>query len=256
MPKFFKWDRFFGWLQGKGLMRANYRGDTIPTGAGAFFLTGSIITWIIFLISGLGNPDIIVRLIFLISVIGAAGLIDDMLGEKDFQGFRGHFSRLFKGRITTGAFKAIIAFITVLLVIDKTPAWAVVIINLGLILLMTNLINLLDLRPGRALKFFLLFSLLLLLSLPSFLIYALPIYLLSLFYLPYELQGRVMLGDTGANLLGAFLGLGYSYGLSLPVKIILLALLILLNLLAEKYSFTRIISGNRVLNWFDRLGRS
>jgi UDP-GlcNAc:undecaprenyl-phosphate/decaprenyl-phosphate GlcNAc-1-phosphate transferase len=242
-------------LERIGLIRGNYRGDSILTGAGVFFLLLCNITWIAYLVTGQGNHDLLVRLLFLITLISLAGLIDDMLGKRDIQGFKGHFTSLLHGRLTTGAFKAIIGFSVVLLIMDFKLAWSVIIIRVGLILLITNLLNLFDLRPGRALKFFFIFSLLLLYFLPSFLIYIIPVYCLSIFYLPFELKGRVMLGDTGANMLGALLGFGYSYGLTLNLQIIILTILIILTLLSEKYSFSQLIGSNSFLNWLDQLGR-
>jgi len=63
------------------------------------------------------------------------------------------------------------------------------------------------------------------------------------------------MGDTGANPLGAALGLMAAWYLPLAVKAVLLAALAALNLLSERISFSRVIEGSRFLDFLDRLGR-
>jgi ABC-type iron transport system FetAB permease component len=65
-----------------------------------------------------------------------------------------------------------------------------------------------------------------------------------------------MLGDSGANLLGIILGFPLIYILSFTQKTFLFVLFLLLNILAEIYSFSEIISQNRPLRFVDRLGRN
>ncbi|MGB9846095.1 MAG: hypothetical protein ACPLRH_01155, partial [Desulfotomaculales bacterium] len=74
-------------------------------------------------------------------------------------------------------------------------------------------------------------------------------------YLRADLKARAMMGDTGANALGAVLGLGAVLVFSKPFVLAYLALLIFVHLLAEKKSLSEIIAGNKVLNFLDRLGR-
>lgn len=243
------------WLKRYNLMKENYKGEVIPAGAGIIFIIILIIFLGFYYYFKLDILNISSRLIFLLSIITAISLVDDQIGKKDYQGFKGHFSQLRQGNLTTGALKAIIALILVLLIVNWQQHFFNVSIDVGIILLMTNLLNLLDLRPGRALKSFLFLSLILLVFLPPFFLYLVPIYLATCFYLPYELKGKVMLGDTGANSLGAFLGFGYSMWDNLLAKVLLLVLLITLTLLAEKYSFTKIIENNSILRYLDNLGR-
>jgi hypothetical protein len=63
-----------------------------------------------------------------------------------------------------------------------------------------------------------------------------------------------MLGDAGANALGAVVGTLLLAG---PVWLLLLvaAVLLALQLLSERVSFSRVIDGNRLLRAADRLGR-
>jgi UDP-N-acetylmuramyl pentapeptide phosphotransferase/UDP-N-acetylglucosamine-1-phosphate transferase len=64
-----------------------------------------------------------------------------------------------------------------------------------------------------------------------------------------------MLGDTGANLLGAVLGLAVVLETSRPVRTVVLVVLVLLNLASERISFSRVIATTPVLRDLDLLGR-
>jgi len=108
-----------------------------------------------------------------------------------------------------------------------------------------NLLNLLDLRPGRALKVALLC--------------ALPVSWVVLGtafgLLPWDLRERVMLGDGGANSLGAALGVALATVLPLLALAAVAAVVVALTLASERVSFTRVIERTPPLRWADRLGR-
>ena len=63
-----------------------------------------------------------------------------------------------------------------------------------------------------------------------------------------------MLGDAGANALGAMLGASAA-GLSRPSRIALLAGIAGLTAASEKVSFTKVIARTPALNWLDMVGR-
>jgi UDP-GlcNAc:undecaprenyl-phosphate/decaprenyl-phosphate GlcNAc-1-phosphate transferase len=65
----------------------------------------------------------------------------------------------------------------------------------------------------------------------------------------------LMLGDTGANPLGAYLGLALALWLPLPAQWAAVAALLALHVYAERGSLTRLIARVRVLAWLDGLGR-
>jgi UDP-N-acetylmuramyl pentapeptide phosphotransferase/UDP-N-acetylglucosamine-1-phosphate transferase len=69
------------------------------------------------------------------------------------------------------------------------------------------------------------------------------------------MKEKFMIGDSGANVLGAVIGLGLVLGLSFWWRLGVLIFLVFLTALSEKFSFSRVIEGNRVLNWLDELGR-
>ena len=64
-----------------------------------------------------------------------------------------------------------------------------------------------------------------------------------------------MLGDTGANLLGAVLGLAVVLETSRPVRTVVLIALVVLNLASERVSFSSVIDRTPGLRQLDRLGR-
>jgi hypothetical protein len=204
---------------------------------------------------GLGKFTVTSRLIFLVTIIGSTGFLDDFAGSKDHQGFNGHFTQLLSGTLTTGAFKAIISLVTVLLVVTWGKSLFVLIINISLILLMTNFLNLLDVKPGRTLKFFFFLSFILILMMPTYRIYFLPIYILLIIYTPFELNEKIMLGDSGANILGVIVGYFLSQWGFTAGKTFILLLLLTLTFISEKYSFSQFIAKSRTLNWIDCLGR-
>ena len=121
----------------------------------------------------------------------------------------------------------------------------------------TNIINLFDLRPGRAGKVFLLLSLVLIVTSfaknYNFIIYsAIGIMMV---YIRYDLKARAMMGDIGSNALGMTIGTFCVVTHSLNIKIIYLIVLILLHIISEVSSFSKIIKNNKFLTYLDNIGR-
>jgi hypothetical protein len=123
----------------------------------------------------------------------------------------------------------------------------------GVIAGAANLINLLDLRPGRALKVGLITSAPLLGGGAGGLL-AGPIGA-SAVLLPADLDEEVMLGDTGANSLGALIGLSVVARTGPAGRAAVLAGLAALTVASEKVSFTKVIESTPGLREFDGLGR-
>jgi UDP-N-acetylmuramyl pentapeptide phosphotransferase/UDP-N-acetylglucosamine-1-phosphate transferase len=71
-----------------------------------------------------------------------------------------------------------------------------------------------------------------------------------------DLRERLMLGDTGANVIGAVLGLAVVLGSSEGWRLSAMLVLLALNVAAELVSFSRIIDAVPPLRAFDRLGRT
>ncbi|HZD59564.1 MAG TPA: hypothetical protein VE439_03785 [Anaerolineae bacterium] len=203
------------------------------------------------------SPDIAMPLTIIVIGAGLFGLIDDLLGSRESTGFRGHIGALFKGRLTTGALKAVgIPVVAILSSSLFSSGILEVLGNAILIALFVNALNLLDLRPGRALKFYI--------PLQLFFVYAAGSTLgsssaaligIALILLGPDLREEIMLGDTGANVLGGILGFCLVVTFGWNIKLPVIVLLILLQVLTEKYSISAIIERVPILKSLDDLGR-
>ena len=178
----------------------------------------------------------------------AFGAYDDLAGSGDRRGFRGHLGALRNREVTTGTVK--LGGIGVTGIVSAVLAGgspADVVINAGLVAGGANLLNLFDLRPGRAIKVAVASGALIgaggtrtgrgaprsrrLWRRPWRRLWRL---------LPEDLRERAMLGDCGANALGAMLGAA-AVGLPRPARITLLAGITGLTAASEKVSFTKVI---------------
>jgi UDP-GlcNAc:undecaprenyl-phosphate GlcNAc-1-phosphate transferase len=182
----------------------------------------------------------------------AFGAYDDLAGSGDRRGFRGHLGALRHGEVTTGAVKLGgigAAGLASAVLTGGSPAD--VVINAGLVAGGANLLNLFDLRPGRAIKVAAASGALLSAAGQESVTAPLGA---ALALLPEDLGERAMLGDAGANALGAMLGASAA-GLSRPTRIVLLAGIAGLTAASEKVSFTKVIERTPALRWLDMLGR-
>ncbi len=188
----------------------------------------------------------------------AFGAYDDLAGSGDRRGFRGHLGALRHGEVTTGAVK--LGGIGATGIVSAALAGgsaADVVINAGLVAGGANLLNLFDLRPGRAIKVAVASGALITASgavSSSAALAPLPPVAAALALLPEDLGERAMLGDAGANALGAMLGAAAA-GLPRPARIALLAGIAGLTAASEKVSFTKVIERTPALRWLDMLGR-
>ncbi len=207
---------------------------------------------------------------------GAAvlGWVDDTLGTGNERGLAGHLRALREGRVTTGLLKmAGIAALSLWAAWALQPAEAGTgerlagwLLSACVIAAAANLLNLLDLRPGRALKVYGL------VAIPCAVLevaagglqavgswFAVTIVLAmagpALACLPADLGERAMLGDMGANAAGALAGWLLASVLPVPGLAVAAVVLVALNLASERVSFSAVIERNAVLRWLDRLGR-
>jgi hypothetical protein len=180
----------------------------------------------------------------------AVGRYDDAVGGADgVKGFRGHLAALRAGRLTAGSVKLLgIGTAGVLAGACLRPRGIVdVLLDGAVIAESANLLNLLDLRPGRALKVGAAAALVLGESGVAGACGAL---------LPADLGERTMLGDAGANALGAVLGV--SLLSRLPRRrgrLGALGVLTALTAASERVSYSAVIDATPPLRWLDRLGR-
>jgi hypothetical protein len=253
-----------GVLSSEALQRTNYVGENVPTSSGILF---PVVFVPVYAVAVLATGSRLLhfydfRESMLLLVVGMCflGLVDDVAGDRSARGFSGHFRALAGGRLTTGMLKAVGGFVLAIVVSlpISGPAWELL-LNAAVIALCANLANLLDLRPGRALKIFIPVMagvLALNWTAPRSVIpYLAAILAVALVLLPGDLSGKRMLGDAGSNVLGATVGLGLAAGAGPWWKLGALVFLILANAASEKYSFSAVISSNRALNWIDSIGR-
>lgn len=247
-----------------GAVRKNYLGNDIPVSVGISFPVSLILVFLFYALIQGYDFSFHIYLIGIISIC-FLGFIDDMLGQRDTLGFKGHFGALFKGKLTTGGFKAlgggIIAFFLALCLSGLESlwnGWVDVLLNTLIIALFTNMLNLLDLRPGRAIKGYLFFLLLIILMASgrvNWLLIA-PLLGIILVYFPVDLKARAMMGDAGSNVLGLTLGYYCVIYLSLPYRLGVLVFLIAMHIYTEKFSLTKTIEQVPLLRLIDQAGRS
>ena len=210
-------------LASPALSRDNYRGHRVATAAGILVVLAVLVVEAGRAILGslsIGNePGLSVDrslVLFAVFAFGMLGFVDDLLGGDDARGFTGHVGALFHGRITTGFLK-LFGGAGVAVVLVATPGFASgrrLLVDAVLIALAANLGNLLDRAPGRTIKCALIAYVPLAIVLgtgPAGVAIA-PAMGAAIALLPDDLHERVMLGDTGANVIGAVLGLGVVMG--------------------------------------------
>lgn len=251
----------------EGLVRTNVLGMPVPAvlgsplcgGALAGLVTAALLDGA--LEAGAVKGEVAAATGLLVVAMGAVGVLDDRRGDERERGFGGHLRAAMSGRITGGALKVIAGGVASLLAAGlvwgvNAPA-EVLSTALG-IALSANLLNLLDRAPGRAAKV----GLILLIPPLAFAAVSLgwPAAVAGLVgallvCLPTDLRARAMLGDAGANPLGAVAGLGLCLAAPLWLRIALVLVLLGLNLASERISFSSVIERTGWLSALDRWGR-
>ncbi|WDZ82397.1 hypothetical protein [Micromonospora cathayae] len=253
------------------LERTNFRGRSVTLAAGpalaagaatgAAFGAASPAAGAAALVAGLGS--------------GAVGLYDDVVGarpeQKAAKGFAGHLAALREGMVTAGMVKvagvgAAGLAAAALLAADPTVAGhrrrqrqgglgrvTDVLLGAGVVAGTANLLNLLDLRPGRALKSGILLGTPLARGPHGGL--AAGAVGAAAGLIRDDLDERVMLGDSGANAIGALLGVALAARTGPVGRAGILAVLAGLTAASEKVSFTKVIQQTPGLRELDALGR-
>jgi UDP-GlcNAc:undecaprenyl-phosphate/decaprenyl-phosphate GlcNAc-1-phosphate transferase len=238
----------------------NYRGFEVIFGMGIVFVPIIITSVALMLILNYRLSLIYMPYLFAICAIAFAGLLDDLIGNKQVKGLKRHIVRFIKGELTTGFIKAFIGTAaSIIISIEISVTLFDFMLNVLNIALFTNALNLMDLRPGRCIKVFSTLGFIILLTNLNEILVLLPLIVVltaSIIYARYDLKEICILGDTGSNILGITLGYFSSITYETIDKIIIFFALFTINALAEKFSITKIISNNRVLNYLDNLGRS
>ena len=267
--------------------RTNHRGEQLTLLEGPALTVGGVAVSVL-------EPGLPPRVRAALAVAGtgaaAFGGYDDLAGSGSRRGFRGHLGALAKGEVTTGAVKLGGIGATGLVSAALLGGGPVdVAVNAGLVAGAANLLNLFDLRPGRALKVALASGALLAAGgrrgpgrrgtaarpgaaigpgaaagpgtalgpdpAPGALLTVAAPLGAAIALLPEDLGERAMLGDAGANAIGALLGVAVAASLSRPARLALLAAITGLTAASEVVSFTAVIERTPALRWLDMLGR-
>ncbi|HKF82774.1 MAG TPA: hypothetical protein VKB23_07420 [Solirubrobacterales bacterium] len=255
-------------LRDAGLVRENFRGALLAFPLGAVLATAALVALapLAFLDDrvdlDLLEPDLRRWLPYLLG-IAFLGFLDDALGQGEAvatpRGWRGHWTALREGSLSTGAIKAVGALALAAYVVSGRGLedWRYL-CDVALLILATNLFNLLDLRPGRVEKGLALLGAGLSLGAWSLA----PLELLGIFIGPVlvgawlTLGERAMLGDTGSNLIGAIAGVWLLTTLGADARLIALAAVIALTIYGEIRSISATIDSVPPLRWLDSLGRA
>jgi UDP-GlcNAc:undecaprenyl-phosphate GlcNAc-1-phosphate transferase len=186
-----------------------------------------------------------------------AGLYDDYRPTRA-RGIVAQVRALLRGRLTSGPVKMLVIVSAAALVAWRLEGhgWRLA-LGIPVIAGAANLWNLLDVIPGRSTKYFL----------PAVAVVgivadggAYPILAASAFgagtgALFFDVRERAMLGDAGANVLGFIVGIGLFEVLSTLGLVLALSVILVLHLVSETVTLSRIIEATPPLRWFDRLGR-
>jgi len=256
-------------LAATNLSRVNYRRRTLVAGLGLVLPLG-LLAWAgLLALLGTLIPSLFGRFDFAdvgggVAVLAAAaafcllGLVDDLVEDQGSRGFRGHLTALAGGRLSGGAVKLLGGVLAALVIAPLAGPfgrpWYLTLLAAIVIASSANLANLLDLRPGRCLKVFLPLWVVGWAAAPHLAPWSAGLAGAAVAVLPLDLRERGMLGDSGANALGAVVGVLLAAG---PAWLLWLAAVVLLALqaLSERVSFTRVIEGNRILRAADQFGR-
>jgi UDP-GlcNAc:undecaprenyl-phosphate GlcNAc-1-phosphate transferase len=258
-------------LRAGGHMRPNYRDRELPFPLGVLTLAAALTALIPLMLlqrlcsTAIFHAETLPIAVYALGVL-ALGLVDDMLaprpspeeGESPRRGWRGHGAAVLRGELSTGALKAAGSLGLALLAMSylglSNGRW---LLAAAVLVLATNAFNLLDLRPGRSIKAFVLLGV----GLAAGSGELRPLWALGLFAAPalvagvYDLRERAMLGDTGANLLGALAGLWLVLTLSGTGQLVALGLLAMITVYGEVRSISGFVERTPGLRELDSWGR-
>lgn len=260
------------WLGARGLFaapifaRRNVRGVDVPVGAGVLAVLATVgveaLLGVADVARGATGADVPGRVLAVAVVLGFGllGIVDDLVGDQGDKGFRGHLRALGAGRLTTGGLKLVggglIGIGAAAHVADDL--WSLL-VGATVIALGANTANLFDRAPGRAAKVGLVTFVVLVAATPG--AERLGLVGVAAFVgavaglLAFDLGEQLMLGDAGANPLGAAVALGVVLTTSTTVQLVVLLVLVGLNGAGERTSFSAIIARTPVLRALDQAGR-
>jgi UDP-N-acetylmuramyl pentapeptide phosphotransferase/UDP-N-acetylglucosamine-1-phosphate transferase len=252
-------------MRAPALARQNYRGRQVMTAGGIFIVVALLVIEggrAVLGALGVGSQSGLTlarsEVLFAVFAFGFLGLVDDLVAVGDDRGFRGHVGALREGRVTTGLLK-LVGGLCVAVVLVATPGFKsgrTLVVDGVLIALAANLGNLLDRAPGRTIKAALLMYVpfAFVLGENAIGVAIAPVMGAAFGLLGDDLHERLMLGDTGANVIGAVLGLAVVLGTEETTRLVVMLVLVGLNVAAELVSFSAVIDRVPPLRAIDRAG--
>jgi UDP-N-acetylmuramyl pentapeptide phosphotransferase/UDP-N-acetylglucosamine-1-phosphate transferase len=254
-------------LAAQGMVRENYRGVPVAFPGGIALIVPAIVALVLvaplyeFVDTSVLETGFGLALIYVFG-IAFLGLVDDLVGSDADgpRGWRGHFTALGSGQLSTGVLKAVGALGLALLVAANPDAGAGdYLLSVAVLVLATNLFNLVDLRPGRAGKLFVLLGAGLTIGSRDLD----PLWTVGLFLgpilvlFPLDLREVGMLGDTGSNVIGAVAGVWMILTLTSTLALAIAAgVLALITLYGEFRSISAFVERTPGFRQLDLLGRS
>jgi UDP-GlcNAc:undecaprenyl-phosphate GlcNAc-1-phosphate transferase len=249
-------------LADNGFVRENYRERSLPFPAGIAIIAAVAIALVpLGALRELSNAKVFYPNIDTIAIyaVGVAflGFLDDMLSGPS-RGWRGHAASALDGQFSTGALKAVGALGFAMFALSgQGLSDGRYLLEVALLVLTTNLFNLLDLRPGRSIKTLVILGAGLTIGATSLR----QLGALGLFLAPalvvglYDLREHAMLGDTGSNLVGAIAGLWLVLTLGAAGQVAALVIVLAATVYGEFRSLSTVIERTPVLRELDSLGR-
>jgi UDP-N-acetylmuramyl pentapeptide phosphotransferase/UDP-N-acetylglucosamine-1-phosphate transferase len=239
--------------------RQNHRGAAVPTAGGVPLVLSALL---VLAVVWWRDDALVAAAITSLAAAGFGflGLLDDLAGVGESGGFRGHVAALARGRLTTGMVKLVGGAATALVavgVVEPHAPVARVVADAALVALAANLGNLFDRAPGRVTKVAIVAVLGLGLATGwrTEVVGAAAVTAAAAGLLVPDLREELMLGDVGANVLGAALGLGVVLACSPGIRTAVLLVVLVLNAASELVSFSRVIDRVPPLRAVDRAGR-
>ena len=249
-------------LAAAGFVRENYRERRVAFPAGFVAVAAALLALVILVpLEEIADADVFRPELGTVALyaLGVAflGLVDDLLGG-DPRGWRGHGAAVLEGRFDTGALKALGSLGLALYALSG-QGWSDgrYLLAVAVLVLATNLFNLLDLRPGRSIKGFVALGAGLTLGewdldvAAALGLFAAPILVVGL----YDLRERAMLGDTGSNLVGGLAGLWLVLSLDTGGLAVALGVLLAITAYGEFRSISALVERVPLLRSLDSFGR-
>jgi UDP-GlcNAc:undecaprenyl-phosphate GlcNAc-1-phosphate transferase len=242
------------------LVDKNYKGMTIPVGIGIIIPIALLLFFpfrTYFFGTGSGHQTYMAYLLVSL-VLGMTGFIDDHFGDKAVKGIKGHLKKLItEYKVSTGILKVIVALALGYFISSwHHDRYYQIAMGTFTFAVWVNVLNLLDVRPGRAIKGFWSAAFLLLLmhggsiGLPEILLLLITIVLFDT-----DRKERGMLGDAGANALGGIIGTWIVQWATSLEMALYISFGLLITFYSERYSISKWIEMHPLAKRLDQWGR-